>query len=127
MRMIQRSNRAGFALESSAQILPRGDVFRQDLDGDRAVEASVAGLVDFAHSSSADRGEHLVGAESVAGGERHIRDRAQFIPLNVISPGSPALLANRDARAALSLVRIFGFRARAQIGPVMPKITSQSV
>ena len=90
MRMIQRSNRTCFALESSAQILARGDVFRQDLDGDRAIEAGVARLVDFSHSSSADRGEDFVGAESVAGGERHIRDRAQFIPLNVISPGSRA-------------------------------------
>ena len=90
MRMVQRSNGTGLALESGAQILALGDVFGQDLDGDGAVEASVAGPVHFAHSSSADRGEHFVGAESVAGGERHIRDRAQFIPLNVISPGSPA-------------------------------------
>ena len=58
MRMIQRRNRTCLTLESSAQILPRGDVFRQDLEGDRAVEANVAGPVDFAHSSSADRGEH---------------------------------------------------------------------
>ena len=99
MRMIQRSNGAGFALEAGAQILALGDVFRQDLDGDGAVEASVARLVDFAHSSSADRGEDFVGAEFVAGGERHIRDRAQFIPLNVIAPGSPGSPATRKLSA----------------------------
>jgi hypothetical protein len=62
VRMVQRCDSAGFAFEAGTQILPRGDVFRQNLDSNRAVEASVAGLVDFAHSSSADRGEHLVGA-----------------------------------------------------------------
>ena len=85
VRMIQRCDGAGFAFEAGAQILALGDVFRQDLDGDGAVEPRVAGLVHFAHSSSADRGEDFVGAEFFAGGERHIRDPAQFIPLKVNS------------------------------------------
>ena len=76
--MVQRCDSAGFTLETGAQILTGGDVFGQDPNNDHAVGASVAGSVDFAPPSSADRGEHLVRAESVAAGERHICDRAQL-------------------------------------------------
>ena len=65
VRMVQRSNGAGLALKSLAQILALGDVFGQDLDGDGAVEASVARLVHFAHASRAD-GRDLVGTELFA-------------------------------------------------------------
>ena len=78
VRMIQRSNGAGFAFEAGAQILALGDVFGQDLDGDGAVEPGVAGFVHLAHASGADRGEDLVGAEFFACGERHLSESAKF-------------------------------------------------
>lgn len=45
VRMVQRSHRASFAFETSAQIFALGDVLGQDLDGDAAVEARVASFV----------------------------------------------------------------------------------
>jgi hypothetical protein len=43
-------------------------------------------------------------------------------------PGvSSALLANRDARTKVKFLRIRIWKVRAQIGPVMPKITGQTV
>src|SRR5690348_14496164 len=56
-----RASRSKRSLNCSAQIL----------DGDGAGEARVAGLVDFAHATGADRGQDLVGAESGAGREGH--------------------------------------------------------
>lgn len=50
VRVIERSHRAGFAFEAGSGIFALGDVFGQDFDGDRAVEAGVAGFVDFAHA-----------------------------------------------------------------------------
>ena len=46
-----------------------GDVRRQDLDRDRAVEPRVARLVDLAHAAGAERRHDFVGAEPAAGGE----------------------------------------------------------
>ena len=63
MRMIQRSHGARFTLESGAQILALGDVFRQDLDGDDAIEPGVARLIDFSHASRSDRGQDFVRTE----------------------------------------------------------------
>jgi hypothetical protein len=45
---------------------------------------------------------------------------------NIISEWSP-LLANRDARTKVKFLRIRIWKVRAQIGPVMPKITGQTV
>jgi hypothetical protein len=38
-----------------------------------------------------------------------------------------ALLANRDARTKINSSEIYTLKMRAQIGPVMPKITGQTV
>jgi hypothetical protein len=48
MRVIERGDGARFALEAVA--VPR----RQLLDGDDAIEARVAGLVDLAHPARAE-------------------------------------------------------------------------
>ena len=47
------------------------DVGGQDLDGDRAIEAGVAGLVDLAHAAGADRGLDFVRPEAHTGGHGH--------------------------------------------------------
>ena len=49
VRMAQRRDRAGLALEALASLLRRR-VRGQDLDGDDSLEARVAGPVDLAHS-----------------------------------------------------------------------------
>ena len=46
--MVQRGNRAGFALEPLLQIGVIGDMLGQHLDGDGAVQAGVGGFVDLA-------------------------------------------------------------------------------
>ncbi len=48
-----------------------GDVLGQDFDGDRAVEAGIAGFVDLAHAASAEGGDDLIRTKPNAGGERH--------------------------------------------------------
>jgi hypothetical protein len=58
---------AGLALEAGSQIFTLGDVFRQDLDGDGAVEPCVAGLVHLTHAAGANGREDFVRPEFVAG------------------------------------------------------------
>jgi len=41
---------------------------RKDLDRDRAIEACVASLIDFAHPAGTDGGDDLVPAETSARG-----------------------------------------------------------
>ena len=59
------------ALEALAVLCVRG----QDLDGDGAVEARVAGAVHLAHASRSEGRNDLVRAEARAGAERHVRMR----------------------------------------------------
>ena len=66
MRIIERRDGTGFALEAIAEF------FGGDFDGDGAVEPRIAGTVYFAHPARAQRGENLVRAEAGTGGERHI-------------------------------------------------------
>ena len=55
-----------FPFETGAQILALGDVFRQDLDGERAVKPGVAGFIDLAHATGSNCGEGFVRAEFTA-------------------------------------------------------------
>ena len=58
---------AGLALEPLLQIGIGGDVLGEDFDGDGAVQAHVAGLIDLPHAARAEGGLDLVGAERGAG------------------------------------------------------------
>ncbi len=66
VRMIERSDRARLALE--AQIGIAGNLGREDLDRDAAIEPRVAGLVDLAHPARAraERADDFVRAKSGA-------------------------------------------------------------
>ena len=66
----QRGDGLGFALEAGQAVGVFGDLGRQDLDGDDAVEC-VAGLVDLAHASGADGLEDLVVTQTCAGLDIH--------------------------------------------------------
>ena len=72
-RMIQRGDRPRLALEALLQIGIGGKVLRQDLDGNRAIEASIASPVHFPHSAGTERHLNLIGAESCARRKRHSR------------------------------------------------------
>ena len=59
--VVQRSDRAGFALEAFREAL--GGNF----DGYFPAQAGIAGAVDFAHAAGSERGQHLVRAKGLAG------------------------------------------------------------
>ncbi len=64
-------DRPRFALEAVRAVAVGGDVRRQDLDRDRAIEAGVARAVDLAHAARADGRRRFVGTEAGSGGEGH--------------------------------------------------------
>ena len=51
VRVVQAGDGLRLALEPLLEIRVRGDMLGEDLDGDRAVQASVAGLIDFTHAA----------------------------------------------------------------------------
>src|SRR5215467_10171782 len=57
MRMVERRDCPGFALESFAELLTRS------LDGDDAIEPRVARLPHFTHPTRADLREDLIGSQ----------------------------------------------------------------
>src|SRR5262249_37248849 len=61
MRMVQRSDCPGFALESFAELLTRS------LDGDDAIEPCVACLPHYTHSARADLRADVIPSQMCAG------------------------------------------------------------
>ena len=74
--VIERCEHLGFAGEAGQALGVLGEVLRQDLDGDVAVEPGVARAVDLPHASLTELGGDLVRTESRAGGQRHRRNVA---------------------------------------------------
>jgi hypothetical protein len=71
--MVQRGDRTRLSLEASSRIGVAGDFTREDFDGNRAVETSIAGLVDFAHAAGAERADDFIRTDPDAGVEGHAR------------------------------------------------------
>lgn len=69
--MAQAGDGLRLALEPGAAVRVGADLGREDLDGEVAVQAGVAGLVDLTHAASADGGLDLVRPEARSRGERH--------------------------------------------------------
>ncbi len=67
VRMVQRRDRAGLALEARTPIGIAGQFARQHLDRHRAIEARVARAVDLPHSAGAQRADDFVRAEPRSG------------------------------------------------------------
>ncbi len=67
VRMRQRGDGLGLALEPRERVGVRGQLRREDFDGDLPVELRVARAVDLAHPARAERREDLVGAELRSG------------------------------------------------------------
>ena len=72
VRMVERREDLRFALEPGQAIRIGGESFRQDLQGDIAVELRVVRPLHFAHAAFANLGGDLVVAESGADCERHL-------------------------------------------------------
>jgi hypothetical protein len=78
MRMVQRPDDAGFAIEALAELRVGGEFGGQDLDGDLPVESSIDGPVDVAHASGGDGGDYFVGTQPGAGSEGREHDAANY-------------------------------------------------
>src|SRR5215471_3063597 len=73
VRMVQRGDALRLALEPPAELGIGGESRGQHFDGDAAIQARVAGLVDFAHAAGAEERHDLVRTETHAWGEAHGR------------------------------------------------------
>src|SRR6266566_393067 len=69
--MIQRGNRAGFALETLLRFRIGREVLRQYFDRDGALQSRIAGTVNLTHPSRTQRRLYLVGSEFGTRGEGH--------------------------------------------------------
>ena len=71
VRMIERRHGVRLAVEAGAQLGVGGELRRQHLDRDRAIEPRIARAVDLAHPAGADRRDDLIRPESRAGCQGH--------------------------------------------------------
>ena len=91
VRMVQAGDGFCFAVEALAQFGAVGEMSGKNLDGDDAIEARIAGLVHFAHSARADRGDNFVRAEFCASGEHYLFSFAAQFKTTVIGSTSASL------------------------------------
>ena len=68
--MVQCGSGLGFALEARERLRVAGNVFRQELQGDEAVEPSVLGLVDHTHAAAAELLDDAVVAQVLVDNRR---------------------------------------------------------
>ena len=71
VRVIERGNRARFAIESFAELWVRGEVRGKDFDCYPTIEPRVASEIDLAHPSRADERENFVSAKADARRDGH--------------------------------------------------------
>ena len=71
VRMRQARDRPRLALEAFAEAGARGEMRREDFDGDGAVEPRVDGAVHLAHPAGPDRRLDLVRSDAGPGAQRH--------------------------------------------------------
>ena len=67
VRVIQRGERPGLALESGEPLRVLGKALGQDLDRHVALQLAVPGPIDLAHAAGPDGGEDFVRTEASAG------------------------------------------------------------
>ena len=69
VRMVQRRQRLGFALEARQPLGVVGEGLGQDLDRDVATQLGVGRAIDLAHAAGAEGGDNFIRAEAGAGCE----------------------------------------------------------
>ena len=69
VRMIEGGERLRFARETGQAIGIAGEGVRKDLQRDVAIQLRVVRSIHLTHSACAEGGQHLIRAESGAGGE----------------------------------------------------------
>jgi hypothetical protein len=83
VRMRQRSNGLCFAFETRERVRIDGEVFREHLDGDVAIEPRVARPIHFAHSTGAHDIDDFVRVQPCSGTQRH---RVRTFPETTAAP-----------------------------------------
>src|SRR5688500_14171872 len=91
--MFERRKRLRFALEPRETFGIGGNGFRQELEGDIALEPRIARLVDLSHAAGSEQGDDLIRPDAETRTERHawagrfyianawaIRRRSQLLP-----------------------------------------------
>lgn len=73
--MVEGRQRLRLALEAHQAIGIAGNRFGQHLQRHVAIELGVAGAIHLAHPAGSEQGDHVVGADAGAGGERHVQQR----------------------------------------------------
>src|SRR5439155_23089118 len=98
MGMIEGGDCAGFAIESIAELRVARQPGRQDFNRDDAIQARIAGAIDFAHPAGPNGRKDLVRAEAGAHSEGHFFSAA--VQLSVTSSGtlslSPTIVLTRN-------------------------------
>src|SRR6516164_1131246 len=69
VRVAERGGGAGLLGKTLQAVRIAREGCRQDLDGDVAAEASIAGTIDLTHAACADGGLNVVGTELAAGSQ----------------------------------------------------------
>ena len=69
--MIQRGGGLGFLLKAMKTLGVARPILGEDLDGDFALQCSVAGTIDLAHSTCAEWAKNLVTIQSRTWGQCH--------------------------------------------------------
>ena len=72
VRVIERGDRLGLALEAGAELRVGRQLRREHLHRDLAVKARITGLIHLAHASGPDQRENLVGAKPCTGLQGHV-------------------------------------------------------
>src|SRR6185436_948186 len=80
--MIERCGSSRFLFEASHPILVRGDVDRQDLQSDFAIQTVVLSEIDLTHTTRAQQGANLVTPELCFGGKGHEDIEPQISRIN---------------------------------------------
>src|SRR5262249_31074773 len=90
VRVIQRRQQPGFALEPCDPIRIGRNGTGQDLDRDIAIELAVPRTIDLAHTAAANRRDDFVRPESNACDQVHPGRRRNRIPLILSRSARPA-------------------------------------
>ena len=104
VRVAERTEHLGLALEAAPAIGVGRNGGGQDLEGDVALESRVAGAKDLTHAASPDQTDHVVRPNPSSGGECHeaaiLRPRAYAKPASHRrGPGVSAALSMTSAGA----------------------------
>jgi hypothetical protein len=73
--MVEAADRFRLTFEALAPLRIRSKLFRENLDGDFAIQTGIGRKVDLPHATGAEQPRNHIGAESFAGLKGHVEPR----------------------------------------------------